>query len=73
MDKLRLPFAHATSGVLNKKEVVQLVFNTDTKIDKKTIHNILEKVCEVYNVNYNIVTNYIKDLELQYSKDFLVE
>lgn len=73
MTKLRLPFSHATNNVLNKNNIVQVKFNTNTKIDNKKIHDMLKEVCKVYNVDYNIVINYIKDLELQYSKHFLCE
>ena len=44
MIKLQIPFAHSTSAVLDKKTIVQLVFNTDTKINKDTIHNMLKNV-----------------------------
>lgn len=72
MVKLRLPFNHMMIGnVLNKKNIVQLIFNTNTKIDNKIIHNMLKDVCKEYNVNYNTVINYIKELELQDSKHFL--
>ena len=73
MVKLGLPFVHATDNVLNKKNIVQLIFNTNTKINNKIIHNMLKEVCRIYNVDYNTVINYIKDLELQYSKHFLSE
>lgn len=74
MGKLRLPFNHAREGeILNKKNILQLKFNTNSKIDNEIIHNTLKNICRVYNVNYDIVINYIKDLELQYSKHFLCE
>ena len=73
MKKLKLPFMHANGNILNKNNIVQLIFNTNTKIDNKIIHNTLKELCKIYNVDYNIVINYIKDLELQYSKHFLCE
>lgn len=71
--KLKLPFGHAKGNILNRKNIVQVIFNTNTKIDNIIIHNMLKEVCKLYNVDYNIVINYIKDLELQYSKHFLCE
>lgn len=73
MKKLKLPFRHARGNVLNKNNIVKIIFNTNTKIDNKIIHNMLEEVCKVYNVNYNTVINYIKELEIRYSKHFLCE
>lgn len=73
MVKLRLPFSHATGDVLNKKNIIQLKFNTNTKIDNKIIYNMLKEVCSEYNVNYDTVLKYINDLELQYSKHFLCD
>tara|TARA_B100000123_G_C25717254_1_gene422735 strand:- start:387 stop:1334 length:948 start_codon:yes stop_codon:yes gene_type:complete len=74
MKKLQLPFIHKKNGeILNKKNIMQFKFNTNTKIDNKIIHNMLEEVCKIYNVNYNTVINYIKELELKYSKHFLCE
>lgn len=69
--KLRLPFCHSRSHILNKKNIVQLKFNINTKINNKIIHNMLRNICNVNNIDYNVIINYIKDLELQYSKHFL--
>ena len=73
MVKLNLPFRHANNNVLNKNNIVQVKFNTNTKIDNNIIHNKLKEVCERNNVDYNKIVYYIKDLELQYSKHFLYE
>jgi hypothetical protein len=71
MKKLSLPFGHAKKKVLNKKNIFKFKFNINTKIDKKIINNILEDICKLYNVKYNIIIKYIKDLEFKYSNHFL--
>ena len=73
MLKLNLPFKHANKKILNKNNILQVKFNTNNEIDNKIIHNMLKEICKTYNVEYNTVINYIKDLELQYSKHFLCE
>ena len=73
MVKLNLPFRHANNNVLNKNNIVQVKFNTNTKIDNNIIHNKLKEVCDRNNVDYNKVIYYIKNLELQYYKHFLCE
>ena len=71
--KLRLPFCHANGNILKKQNIVELIFNTNTVIDNNIIHNKLKELCKKFKINYDIVLDYIKDLELQYSKHFLCE
>ena len=73
VSKLRLPFDNAKENILNKNNIPKIQFNTNTKIDNKIIHDMLKKVCNSYNVDYNTVIDYIKKLELEYSKHFLCE
>lgn len=71
MTKLQLPFAHSKGKILNKNKIVPIIFQTNTIVNKEIINNMLIKVCNKYNININIIKNYINELENNYYQHFL--